>query len=217
MSFYFKQYIKSMIYDTQYAYTLLDEQYRDKRFGNYDNFKIYVQKSNEVLEKSILMKYQIENFSEYKEYICKDCYNNYYIFKEIEPMKYSVMLDQYTTEDKVFAKEYNKQKNNDEKAKLKLNLINQMLNRKDYVSLYNSLNEDFKNKYFKSQDELEQYIKENLFEYSEFNYINVSEEEGKYKIKTEIKDLLNINEDIKAKRFKIELLDGLNFLISFDV
>lgn len=217
MSFYFNQYIKSMVYDTEYAYTHLDEKYRDKRFGNYDNFKTYIQHNSELLDESILVKYQIARFNDYTEYVCRDCFNNYYIFKETDPMNYTVLLDQYSVEDKVFKQEYDKQEGKEyNRAQLILNLVNQMLNRKDYDSLYNVLNENFKNKYFQTQEAFENYIKENLFEQNKFEYLGFSKEDDRIIIKTEISDLVN-NEEMKVKRYGVELLDDDNFLISFDV
>lgn len=216
MAFYFNQYILNMIYDTEYAYSLLDEQYKEKRFDNYEQFEAYVKGDLEEIEKSLLMKYQIEEFDEYKEYVCRDNYNNYYIFKEKEPMNYTVILDQYTIEDKVFVNDYNKQENN-ARAQMNLELFKQMLNRKDFSSAYNVLNEDFKKKYFETEESFEKYISENLFEFCEFNYVDFSKTNGKYIVKTEIKNLDNSNDENIVKRFKIELLEGTDFELSFDI
>ena len=132
-------------------------------------------------------------------------------------MNYTVLLDQYSVEDKVFKQEYDKQEEKEyNRAQLILNLVNQMLNRKDYDSLYNVLNENFKNKYFQTQEAFENYIKENLFEQNKFEYVGFSKEDNRVIIKTEISDLVN-NEEMKVKRYGVELLDDDNFLISFDV
>lgn len=217
MAFYFKQYILNMVYDTEYAYSLLDNEYREKRFNSYEKFESYVKDNLEEIEKSILRKYNIKEFEEYNEYVCRDNYNNYYIFKETEPMNYTVLLDQYTIEDKVFIEEYNKEEDN-MKAQMNLELFKQMLNRKDFNSAYNVLNEDFKKKYFETEEGFEKYISENLFEFCEFTYVDFSLDEGKYKIKTEIKNSAsNSNEENIVKRFKVELLEEKNFLVSFDI
>lgn len=217
MAYYFDEYIKNLIYDSEYAYTQLDEEYRQKRFGNYEKFTAFIKDNLDNIENSILVKYQIVSFDDYTEYVCRDCFNNYYIFKETDPMNYTVLLDQYSVEDKVFKQEYDKQEGKEyNRAQLILNLVNQMLNRKDYDSLYNVLNENFKNKYFQTQEAFENYIKENLFEQNKFEYLGFSKEDDRIIIKTEISDLVN-NEEMKVKRYGVELLDDDNFLISFDV
>ena len=39
---YFNDYKNNMVYNTVDAYNLLNSEYRDKRFGNYENYKEYV-------------------------------------------------------------------------------------------------------------------------------------------------------------------------------
>ena len=216
MTFYFKQYITEMIYDTQKAYELLDEEYRNKRFGNYEKFATYVKNNSEDIEKSLLLQYKIETFDEYKEYICKDAYGNCYIFKEIKPMEYTVLLDQYTLDDKIFLKQYS-QKEDKGKAQMNLEKFKQMLNRQDYTSAYDVLNKDFKAKYFSTENEFKNYILNNLFEYNSFTYTEIANGNKKYKITTRISDEKDYSKENVVKRFTVELLDDDKFCISFDI
>lgn len=217
MAYYFDQYMKNLIYDSEYAYSLLDNQYKEKRFESYENFEKFVNDNLDCFKRSVLLKYQIESFDKYKEYICHDNFDNYYIFKEIGPMNYTILLDQYTIEDEIFKTTYNKQRDDNNKAQLRLSLVNQMLNRKDYNALYNVLDKDFKEKVFNNQESFEKYVKENFFELNGFEYTNFSKEGNKYKIKTEISDLKNNTNDKKVKRFLVELSENDEFLISFDI
>ena len=61
-----------MVYDTEYAYELLDKDYKSLRYDNYDKFKDYIEKDKNYIEKSIIKKYEINEYANYKEYICLD-------------------------------------------------------------------------------------------------------------------------------------------------
>ena len=211
LNFYYKQFILKMVNDTQSAYDLLDKDYKEKRFGDYTNFQEYINFNKQDLESSFIMKYKIEEFDDYKEYLCVDNYGNYYIFKETTPMEYTVLLDQYTINDKIFTDEYNKKEDNI-KAQMNLNKFEQMLNRQDFTSAYNVLNKDFKAKYFETEDKFKQYVLENWFKYNKFDYEEVSEN----KIKTSITNRLNTGEESKTKRFRVDI-EKNEFYISFDI
>ena len=157
------------------------------------------------------MKYKIKEFTTYKEYLCIDNYGNYYIFKETTPMEYTVLLDQYTINDKIFTDEYNKKEDNI-KAQMNLNKFEQMLNRQDFTSAYNVLNKDFKAKYFETEDKFKQYVLDNWFKYNKFDYEEVSGN----KIKTSITNRLNTGEESKTKRFRVDI-EKNEFYISFDI
>ena len=210
MTFYFNQYILNLVYITEII-NLLDSVYKQKRFGDYSNFKEYVESNIEDLSSSFIMKYKIKEFTTYKEYLCIDNYGNYYIFKETTPMEYTVLLDQYTINDKIFTDEYNKKEDNI-KAQMNLNKFEQMLNRQDFTSAYNVLNKDFKAKYFETEDKFKQYVLDNWFKYNKFDYEEVSGN----KIKTSITNRLNTGEESKTKRFRVDI-EKNEFYISFDI
>lgn len=215
MSFYYNQYIIKMLYDTQEAYNSLDEQYQQKRFGDYNNFNEYIENNRQKLEKSEIKKYKIETYDNYKEYLCIDNYNNYYIFKETSPMEYTVLLDQYTIDDEIFVDQYNNA-NDSVKAQLNLNLFQQMLNRKDYEEAYSKLNETFKNEYFSTINEFKKYVEENLYEYGKLNFEEVTSIGNEYKIKTSITNMENAEEN-KIKRFIVNIEDDETYNIAFNV
>ena len=207
-----------MVYDTEYAYELLDKDYKSLRYDNYDKFKDYIEKDKNYIEKSIIKKYEINEYANYKEYICLDYYNNYYIFKQTDSMDYTVLLDKYTVESEKDIEDYNNQKNKT-KVQLNLNKFMQMINRKDFISAYNVLNEDFRNKYFLTVQDFEQYILNNFYTYNEFEYLECSEKDNIYKVKTQINNLTQEtnSENEIIKRFKVELKQDREFNISFDI
>lgn len=194
---------------------MLDINYNNKRFENFDNFKDYIRENIEEIQKSSLAKYKIQNFDDYKEYLCIDNYGNYYIFKEDSAMDYTVLLDQYTIDDEIFINQY-VQKSNATKAQMNLNKFNQMLNRGDYSAAYEKLNDEFRKKYFEDEKSFKEYVLKNLFRYNQFDYKEISGQDKEYKIKTEIKNMLKLDDEGIFKRFKINLSNN-NFDISFDI
>lgn len=88
----FKSYL---INDVNYAYQLLNEEYRNKKFGNINNFIDYVNTVNK--NSMVLDKYSIID-GQNKLYMLYTKDNKVYIFKIISVMEYEVYLDDYTVE-----------------------------------------------------------------------------------------------------------------------
>lgn len=93
---YLNDFVHTMFLDTEYAYTLLDEEYKTKKFGSYENFENYVN----ALEYSSynLLKYYKKEKKGYTIFGVYDKNNNLFIFKTNGVMQYSVYLDDYTVE-----------------------------------------------------------------------------------------------------------------------
>lgn len=88
----FKYYLVTNI---DYAYSLLNEEYRNAKFGSVENFRNYVY--NISFENLFVKKYSIANRKNeiYTVYTNDD---NMYIFKTKSVMEYEVYLDDYTVE-----------------------------------------------------------------------------------------------------------------------
>ena len=80
--------------DVNYAYSLLNQEYRNLKFGAIDNFVNYVNNLN--YNNMIVDKYSVSADNEFITVYTKD--NNKYIFKVISVMEYEVYLDDYTVE-----------------------------------------------------------------------------------------------------------------------
>ena len=78
------------------SYLKLDEEYRNKRFPNIEEYKKYVQSLNLYSAKPV--KYKIYNKEGYKIYTVYDNNDNYYAFKVKGVMQYTLYLDDYTVE-----------------------------------------------------------------------------------------------------------------------
>ena len=93
---YLNDYIHNMFYDVEKAYNLLDEEYRTKKFGNLDNFRIYV----DSLEYStyVLSRYYKKDIDGYIIFGVYDRTGNFFAFKTKGVLQCTVYLDDYTVE-----------------------------------------------------------------------------------------------------------------------
>lgn len=91
---YFNDFKNNIYNDVNYAYQLLNEEYRNLKFGNIDNFISYVNSLNS--NNITIDRYSISDNNDvitvYTENDIK------YIFKIISVMEYEVYLDDYTVE-----------------------------------------------------------------------------------------------------------------------
>ena len=93
---YLNDYINNMYFDIEYAYNLLDEEYRTTRFGDISNYINYV---NTLTYSSYkVKKYHIDTEGKYKIFWIYDQNNNLFVFKTEGVMQYKVYLDNYTVE-----------------------------------------------------------------------------------------------------------------------
>ena len=93
---YLNDYVYIMHSDIEKAYSLLDEEYRNKKFGNIDVFSNYV---NSLTYTSYKMdSYYIDNVNGYKIFGVYDKNGNLFIFKTKGVMQYTVYLDADTVE-----------------------------------------------------------------------------------------------------------------------
>lgn len=93
---YLNEYIYNMYYDTKKAYELLDIEYRNKKFGKYENYISYLNNlspSSHKLERYYkTTKNGVITFGVY------DDQGLFYAFKTTGVLQYTVYLDDYTVE-----------------------------------------------------------------------------------------------------------------------
>lgn len=89
---YLNDFKYNLYHDINYAYNLLNNEYRNSRFGSIQNFISYVDSLN--YNTMNIDSYSINN--NFITVYMKD--NNKYIFKIISVMEYEVYLDDYTVE-----------------------------------------------------------------------------------------------------------------------
>ncbi len=93
---YLNDYIYTMHNDPNKAYNLLAEEYRNKKFGNKQNYIDYINSLGN--NTYTLSRYYKQAADEYIIFGVYDQYENIYIFKTKGVMQYELYLDDYTVE-----------------------------------------------------------------------------------------------------------------------
>lgn len=211
---YFKQYKDAILHDKQEAYNLLEEEYRNKRFGSFENFEKYVQENIKEIYLSDIDKYSVSNKNNYTQYVCIDESGNYYIFKKYNVAEFKILLDEYTIISQDFLEKYNST-NAQGKVALNIDKFIKAINNSDYNYAYNCLSKGFKNNYFKSVNEFKTYIESELYKNNEISYEVFSQEGELYKYKVKITNK-ETKENI-TKNFIVKLNEGTDFELSFNM
>lgn len=97
---YLNDYKNLILINREKAYELLNENYRNKKFGNYENFNDYVNTKFVFINNINIDKYSVSNSNNGRFFIIYDKKGNKYIIKEKSIMNYEVFLDDYTVEVK---------------------------------------------------------------------------------------------------------------------
>lgn len=157
----FNDYKSLLLYNYDEAYEKLDEEYRDKRFKNKNEFIEYLNEYKSEILNITILKYAVNYEDDYVEYVCQDQYDNYYIFKDTAVMNCTVKLDSYTILTEDFELKY---KNAKDEKKVSLNVYRfiNMLNNRDYENAYNILDDTFKANYYPTLNEFKNSMKSSL-------------------------------------------------------
>lgn len=198
------------------AYALLDDEYRQKRFGNIQNFKNYIDLNSSRILDMELSKYKINTYSDYTEYVCMDQYGNYLIFKEKKVMDYNVLLDSYTIDVAEFTERYHKS-NEQQKIGMNIEKFILALNSKDYPYIYNKLDDTFKKNNFDTVEKFETFIKQKLFDTNIVEYNQFSKEGKTYIYQMKIKAAEEGSTDSRDVTIIMNLLEDTDFIMSFNI
>jgi len=213
---YLGNYKSNVLYNIQDAYELLDEEYRNKRFGSLDSYKMHVTEELSKIKGSLVAKYKINQYNDYVQYVCIDRDENYYIINETAVMEYSLILDTYTLDLPEFLEKYNST-NPQGMVALNIQKFIDSINNKDYKYAYSKLAEGFKNSNFSTLQSFERYIKSNIYEKNKIEYLDFKEEGSVYTYKIIFSDANSENTPTKTKTIIMQLQEGTGFVLSFDV
>jgi len=208
-----EDYTEAIKYNLNYSYNRLDEEYKKTKFGTIEEFKKYINNHKERYASIRLEKYQKTQENEDIQYVCLDQNGNYYIFKEISPFNYIVILDTYTIDLPEFTEKYNSA-NEQQKVALNIDKFIKAINDKDYKYAYNCLADSYKNNYFKTQEEFENYAKQNFYTSSTVGYKQFDAKQDIYTY-----SVILTNEETGEqmnKTFVMKLGEGTKFELSFD-
>ena len=198
--------------DIKLAYEKLDNQYRTKKFSNVERYTQYI--NNIGIKQAKVMQYQKSVYNDYTQYVVLDENGRYYIFKESSVMNYSVLLDMYTVELQEFTDKYNSAKG-EEKVQYNLQLWFSAINDGDYSYAYSKLDQTYKNNNFPTQTDFENYMKTNFYDQNKLGYTSYEKNGDLYIYKMVITNGENSSQTIE-KQFVVKLLDGTNFVMSFE-
>ena len=195
---------------------LLGDEYKQKRFSNIEAFNEFVNQNKSKYNNMKLSKYAKYKYDGYVQYVCLDNNGDYFVINNnVDNGEYKVLLDTYTVDQQEFIKKYDSASDN-EKAGYDINKFFEAINAKDYKYAYSCLAESFKQNNFTTQNQFENYIKNNFYNKNDVKYSNYRKE-GNYYIYTV--NIINSEDTTKSvqKDFIVNLKENRQFEMSFSV
>lgn len=211
----FSSFQELIVYNREFAYNMLNEEYRNKRFPTYEEFDSYVQKNYNQYLQLQLSQYSTEHSGDTTQYICIDTNNNYYILNEYSAMNFDVQLDIYTLDTTEFLTKYNAG-NYQERVVLNLNKVQEALNQGDYRYIYNHLDETFKRNHFATIDVFNHYMEANYFASNVFTFDSY-QEAGDVASCTVVLTNGENTAEARKQTFIMKLETGTDFVMSFQL
>lgn len=235
---YFDDYIENALYNIEESYNSIEEEYRQKKFGNIEEYKKYIKSKKEQLismgEITIKTREDFQTEDEYKkyinslkglekyrvirnedstQYICIDEYGNYYLFNPIASFEYTVILDNYTVDVPDFIEEYNTSEEN-KKVKLNIQKLVTATKQGDYKYVYSKLDDSFKSTNFPTQASFEKYIKE---KYNIEDKIGFTKYEKINNVHIYDIEVTKTNGNKINAQIVMQLKEGTDFVMSFSI
>ena len=209
---------ENIVDNIEYTYNnLMEKEYKEKRFGNINNFAKYITENKNNFQNLELEKYLVNKDEDKTEYVCVDKFNNYYIFIEYAIMDYTFQLDTYTIETDKFKTTYDSA-DSYKKVQMNIDKFFQMINRQDYRTSYSYLANSFKSKNVKSEQDFENIVKRTFFKYNKVGYTSVDElGSNTYAYKITLTDLTAQDATEKNVIIIMRLLGDTNFEMSFSI
>lgn len=210
----FKHYKSAVIKNAEYAYQLIDNEYKKIKFESNKEYLSYVKDNYTSIVTSRLEAYNQKTIDRYTEFLCQDNYGRYYIFKETAPFQYTVMLDNYTIPTEDFIETYNSS-TEVEKVVLNIKRFFMGIDDKNYGYSYSVLSQAFKQNKYPTKDKFVQYVKQNFFEENKIQYISCEKQNGLYIYKIKITDATGKSTEAKSLNMIVKLNNGTDFEMSF--
>ena len=224
---YLDYYKKLALGRPDIVYELIDDTYKEKRFGSLEIYEQYIDENRDDIKVIQLSQYMVNRDNANEQYICRDEYGKIYIFEEYNPMQLSIQLDTYTIETDAFTEQYDN--GNDQiKVQMNINKFILMLNNQDYEAAYQVLDDNFKSNYFNTLEEFENYVKTNMYKYNNVNFESFDVNGNVYSCTVTLTDLSGgkyVDETkgtggsgyILSWDFVVQLKDNHEFAIAFEV
>lgn len=213
---YFEKMKSDLLYDQENIYNLLDDEYKEKKFGNIDSFKNYIELNRETFSNMEIQKYARYYYDGYTQYVALDNFGNYYVFNETSTMNYKVLLDTYTIDQPEFIEKYDSA-SDVEKAGYDIDKFMTAINTKDYNYAYNHLAQSFKQNNFTTLESFINYIQNNFYSNNECEITNGQKEGNYYVYTVNISNANQENSGITQKNFVVNLKENREYELSFNI
>lgn len=201
-------------YDINGLYDKINEEYRNIRFENYENFVQYVYDTKQKVLQQELEKYLITEIGENKEFIALCGEDNYFVFYGKSLMEYTICLDNYTVLPLKQEDSY-KPALSTTKSRFCIKRIIKAINDKNYKFIYQKLNPVQKNNYYSNYNDFKNYIIGEFYDSNDYEiekkHIMVSSNVYQYKVKIINKEN---TQDWKEMTMTIALEEDADFDIS---
>ena len=163
-----------------------------------------------------LEQYQVNSYDDYTQYVCIDQNGKYYIFNETAIMNFELILDTYTVDIPQFTEQYNNSTDS-EKVLLNIQKVFSAINDGDYNYVYNKLDSTFRQNNFPTLESFENYIIENFYENNSIGYSNYQTSGDLHIYVISITNADDGTSITLEKNFIMQLFDGTDFVMSFNV
>jgi len=213
---YINDFIFKMKYIPDVAFGTLDEEYRNKKFSNIDEFKSYIKNNSERFDDFIIRSYGREATENITNYEVEDINNYYYKIKASSGMDYTIILDDYTVESNEYVQKYNSSSDSTKIATC-INKFFKLIDSKEYKSAYAYLDDTFKQKNFDTVGKFETYAKQNFFNNNTVTISSAEKVGDIYSSKVQIKSGVSVAAMSKDITVIIKLKENTDFVMSFSI
>lgn len=205
-----------MLRKSEKLYNMFDEEYKNKKFGNYQEYVQYVEDNYERLSTMYITKYKVDNLDDYTQYVCIDNYGRYCIFRNRTSTEVEILLDTYTVDLPEFIEKYNKA-GEQEKVGMNIEKFINSINEQDYKYGYDLLDDVFKRNNMPTQQDFENYVKDNMYENNILEHNEVSKQGNTFVYELGVKDKNNEEAETKKLTVIMQLREGTDFVMSFSM
>ncbi len=216
MSKYFYNYLQLQLTKPEVAFTILEKGYKSQKFGNDINkYKEYIENNKEKLADTAIVESSVKAIDNSTQYTIVDTYGKTYIIKEYKYTDYTIEIQEDNKENEEYLNKY-LALSPTEKVEENIKRVYQLIDDKEYESVYNLLDSQFKSSNFATLEQFENYAKETFFEYNVLGKITIQEQGQNYVINVPYKDGYSSVAEKREKNFVMRLQENTDFILSFE-
>lgn len=216
MSTYFYNYLQLELAKPEVAFTILEKSYKSQKFNNDINkYKEYIESNKEKIADNAIVESSVKASDNNKQYTIVDTYGKTYIIKEYNYTDYTVEIQEDNKENEEYLNKY-LALSPKEKVEENIKRVYQLIDDKEYESVYNLLDSQFKSANFGTLEQFENYAKETFFDYNVLGKISIEEQGQNYVINVPYKDGYSSVAEKREKNFVMRLQENTDFILSFE-